>query len=140
MQVHFVKIQKPDHRSALDKLRWNGAAGRTPCLGSVADGSFTVDSVKDDVQALEDLVPSVLKRLLEVTRKVSRARCTIPFDYQEVEDGALVNVEGHAVELSGDNHVVVDKIRIAWDPAQEVLPLNTSNDSTKLPVMVSSQE
>jgi len=114
VQLHLVRIARGSGASGTSTI-----ASLTTCLRSLNAQSSASSSfdVSDSVEELDALVPQLLRQLLGVTRRIVRARCTLPLEPYEVDSSeALASTEGHEVKLPQDE-VFVDSQLVAWDPS-----------------------
>jgi len=110
VQLVFVHIKKA--RGEMDGEDIGAALHR---LAAPTSGRG-VFGCTDDERALTALVPEVLKQLLMVQRRISRARCAIPLTPYEEVVGDLDEVDG--VEILLPDAPMLDSCVVAWDPKE----------------------
>jgi len=125
----FVKIQKHHCERGDEYL------GRlcSPCLhgtDSASSGGHRTPrnsppalfTVRDEMQALESLVPHVFQRMLSVTQRISRASCAVP-PTPYIEEIEPVPDVGLDIRLP-DSEVILDQDTVPWNPSmgQELEP------------------
>jgi len=111
VQIHLVQTAQGSRASGTSTL----ASLATYLRSQSAQGSTF--NIADSAEALDALLPQLLRQLLRVTRRIMRARCTLPLEpYEVVASEDLASTEGHEVMLPQDE-VFIDGQPVAWDPS-----------------------